>query len=122
MVVEIDDHTVRRYKQFAASWGCDGFYAGNLAAYVETIPAKLPKGIDLIGPENDEHLREMAFACGITVACWGDHPLAGTRAKEVLQNIHLSVECLGKTQGGFPRHVSRLPNAAKLQNFWSPWE
>lgn len=124
-----DDHTIRRCRHFARAFGSDGLIVVNLYAYRATDPRELAKaearGIDIVGPENEDYLVRAAEECVIRVVAWGKPPigLAGRtgRALHLLRttgwaglDIPGKVHCLGKTQEGHPRHPSRLSNAAEL--------
>lgn len=78
----VDDATLRRCMGFARRDGFDGIVVRNLFAYRTPKPKVLldamRDGIDVVGPDNDEHLRELARpptgahadACRIVLA-WG---------------------------------------------------
>lgn len=57
----------------------------------------------------------------MTVACWGAWPLAAKRAEVVLANLAKAgvgeILCLGKTQGGFPKHPLYLSSRTELVAF-----
>jgi hypothetical protein len=125
-----DDATVRRMIGFARAWGHRELLVGNLFAYRATDPRELRKLKDPIGPENAEHLAAMAAAAERIVAAWGADWMirqgssiyARSRALRSwplrvweLLSEHGTVECLGTTRGGHPRHPLRLAGDTPLE-------
>jgi|SRR5580700_613930 hypothetical protein len=110
---EIDDPTIGRCIGYAKSWGYDGIMVGNLFAYRATKPADLwdaGENIDIIGSENDGHLRRMAAAASIVVAAWG-----GVKCAPQVYHVtklltkYADVHCLGATKDGGPLHPLYKP-------------
>lgn len=106
-----DDPTIRRCVGFAKRWGAGGIVVVNLFAFRATDPEKLVEahanGVDVVGPEAAHHLDAVFSVADVVVCAWGAHPIAGpARIAHVLGRIPRSTEvvCLGKTQGGAPRH------------------
>jgi hypothetical protein len=107
-----DDPTIRRMCGFARAWGAGGIVVVNLFAYRATYPADMyviaatnpGKPVCVIGPGNDEHILACAAGKRI-VAAWGcDGSLLG-RDRAVMDLLRgQSVECLGTTKDGNPRH------------------
>lgn len=106
-----DDPTIRRCMAFARSWGFGGIVIVNLFAYRETdsklLESARARGVDLRGPDRDEHLRD-AFALAETVVCaWGAHALATREeAASALSFVprFCEIVCLGRVKSGAPRH------------------
>jgi hypothetical protein len=115
-----DDATVRRMMGFARAWGHRELLVGNLFAYRATDPRELRKLKDPIGPENAERI----------VAAWGADWMIRqgssmyARSRELrswprrvweLLSEHGTVECLGETRHGHPRHPLRLAGDTPLE-------
>lgn len=102
------DPTLRRCLAFAQRWGCGALEVGNLYALRSTDPRALEVFAgDVVGPDNDAHLGQIAAAAtfGIIVA-WGAHARR-VRADAVVELLrrHRAVWRLGPlTRGGHPRH------------------
>lgn len=101
-----DDPTIRRCRNFARAWGCNGLAVANLYALRATDPTELWKHPDPIGPDNDWRLRAIAEEYTDIVCAWG----ANARAERVaaVANILTAAGgrlwCLGTTKDGHPRH------------------
>ncbi|CDY79414.1 hypothetical protein BGLT_02195 [Caballeronia glathei] len=115
----LDDPTIRRCRSFAAAWGMDGITVANLYALRSTDPAGLWLHADPIGPENDDHLYELAVTHGRVVCAWG----ANARADRVAAVVHLlrhagaQLTCLGTTKSGAPRHPLYVRGDQPLMEF-----
>jgi hypothetical protein len=105
----LDDPTIRRCVGFAKRWGSGGIVVVNLFARRATDPAELLEHdrADVVGPDNDEHLRAVFRTVDSVVCAWGAHPVVRrNRVGEVLSLIPPGVEvsCLGTTKDGHPKH------------------
>jgi hypothetical protein len=106
-----DDRTVMRCKGFAKSWGHGGIEVVNLFAWIATCPDGLALAAAPVGKEND---RAIKTACSFrrVIAAWGgpasSYPARVREVLAIIRRAARSVECLGKTKGGHPRHPSRL--------------
>lgn len=104
-----DDPTIRRCVGFARAWGCTSLTVVNLFAYRATDPQQLVEarrhGADIIGCENDRHIREQieAHSLGRVIAAWGANSLAPQRARQIAPLLQ-TVEALAVTADGQPRH------------------
>src|ERR1700723_1611406 len=105
---EVDDPTVRRCMAFARREGYGGIEVANLYAFRATSPDDLWRAKDPCGPENDDHLRNVALASaayGTPVVCaWGAHGGKTNRPIHLMQQVGATLVCLGRTRGGQPRH------------------
>jgi hypothetical protein len=102
-----DDPTVRRCVGFARAWGFGGVDVINLFAFRVTEPRVLRRAVDPVGPDNDDHLLEVATGAGRVVAAWGVHGTHRNRDVTVLgllRGAGMSISCLSHTQAGHPRH------------------
>lgn len=106
---ETDDPTLRRCMGFARAWGAGGVALVNLFAYRTPYPRELLAAPDPVGPENDYWVAECTAGRRV-IAAWGSaaHRLGG-RDREVLRTLSArTLECLGTTSDGSPRHPLRL--------------
>jgi hypothetical protein len=119
----VDDPTIRRCMGFARLWGAGGIVVVNLFAFRTTDPKILfgpqsaERGDGNVGNENDEHIRKVLGVVDNVVCAWGAHPLAASRAREVLALFPSGVEvsCLGTTKDGHPKHPLYLrANTARV--------
>lgn len=116
---EQDDPTIRRCIGFAKEWGYGELLMGNLFAFRATNPAIMAAADDPIGPDNDMWLNELAEEASLVIAAWGAHPIAASRAQQVVETLD-DVKCLGVTKGGHPRHPLYLPKTATPIDFKEP--
>lgn len=100
-----DDPTIRRCIGFAQSWGYGGIIMANLFAFVTPSPEEMMKAADPVGPDNDAWLVRLAGEAGIIVAAWGAQKGIDDRVAHVTKVlIKQDFYCLGRTEGGHPRH------------------
>ena len=111
-----DDPTVRRCIGFARDWGYGTMTLANLFALRSTDPAQLWTAHDPIGPNNDEWIRRMADSAAMVVAAWGAHGGLLGRDRHVIAMLP-SVQCLGRTRAGHPRHPLYLSKHTPLEVF-----
>jgi hypothetical protein len=86
---------------------------GNLFAYRATDVRELKNAADAVGPDNDEHLRQMMREAQCVVVAWG--PLA-KQPKALRGRFRRVVElaggkplwCFGTANDGQPRHPLML--------------
>jgi hypothetical protein len=115
-----DDPTIRRCLSFAQREGAKGIEVANLYAMRSTDPRELVRALDPVGPENDEHLRDLTFRHRMILCAWGG--MAGpARVRDVLNILSDGFEpliyCLGKTKHGQPRHPLYLRADTALERF-----
>jgi hypothetical protein len=123
-----DDLTLAKCQGFARQWQAGGVVVVNLFAWRATSPAELAAqhaaGVDVVGPDNDAHVREAISAAvgGAIVCAWGDHPLARIHWRRVgaLLPTDAEVVCLGRTKAGAPKHPSRIPYSTPTARFFDP--
>lgn len=103
-----DDATIRRCVGFARSWGYGSIYVYNMFAYRATDPKELVsapmRGIDIIGPENDAHLSDVANMGATVILAWGDHAYGYPGRIRTLKSMLPSGLCLKITKKGMPNH------------------
>lgn len=123
-----DDPTIRRCRNFAREWGCDGVVVVNLYAWRSSNPQDLWRQSDPIGPGNDEHIAAALNTASMVVVAWGANA-EPNRAKAVFDLIRASGPypesgmplCLGTTGRGHPRHPLYVKQDQPLRP-WSPEE
>jgi hypothetical protein len=118
----VDDQTIRRCTSYSRAWGAGGLVVVNLFALRSTDPAALAAHADPVGAVNDEvTVAELTDpTVRFVVAAWGAHPFAARRVRDVaalLAAHKVSLRCLGTTQGGHPRHPSRLADGIPLLDY-----
>lgn len=107
---DVDDPTIRRCISFAKREGFGGIKVMNLFAYRATSPADMLAQASPYGPDNDRYLTEMLVAAARAkapvLAAWGAHGVHGTakRVQTLAKHYGAQLVCLGKTNGGHPRH------------------
>lgn len=105
---DIDDPTIRRCMAFARREGMGGIEVANLYAFRATDPNTLWKQLDPFGPENEDHLRNVALASvayGVPIVCgWGEKGGNSNRPIHIMQLAGAELVCLGRTKSGRPRH------------------
>jgi hypothetical protein len=106
----VNDNTIRRCISFTRSWGYSELMVGNLYALRSTNPAGLWVVDDPYGPENREHVYDMASTAALIVAAWGRHAHKGDADPMAdLLSVHGDVWCLGLNANGSPKHPLMLP-------------
>lgn len=119
----VDDPTIRRCMQFARAWGWGRIEVVNVFAFRTAYPQALVQahrgGLDVVGPERDTGLSVAFDRARVVVAAWGANKLAHEHARGVLSLVPpgLEITCLGKTQGGFPRHPLYMRGDTPLSTF-----
>lgn len=122
-----DDPTIRRCMAFARREGAAGIIVANLYAFRATKPAALKTATVAVGPENHQVLAELARSAveaGTSIVCaWGAHQLVDAQAPIVAATLRqhgASLQCLGLTGAGKPRHPLFLPANQPLIDFDLP--
>ena len=106
---KFDDPTCRREVNFSKSWGFSKYIKGNMLGYRSTDPTNLPfDPNEAEGPENREHLLEMATQVEAIILCYGNlpsryHEKIGETVAE-LRKLPVALLCLGKNQNGSAKH------------------
>ena len=109
--------------QFARAWGWGRIEVVNVFAFRTAYPRALVQahrdGVDVLGPERDAGLSAAFDRARVVVAAWGANWFAQEHARGVLSLVPpgLEIVCLGKTQGGFPRHPLYMRADTPLSTF-----
>lgn len=118
-----DDPTIRRVVRFSSGWGYAHCTVVNLFAHRATFPRTLRwehwGGTDIVGPGNDDHIREASLRCAHVIFAWGAHGTYLHRDRAVWGILkNRGPLCLGVTKmGGQPRH----PLYVKGDTGTMPW-
>lgn len=136
----LDDPTIRKCRGFTERWGYGRFDVVNLFAYRATKPKTLEtawhNGQDIVGPHNGEWIAKVVESSSLVVFAWGASlPRVGHLEKRVIQSVieiagptsntigspsrsvGRPVMCLGRTDGGQPRHPLMLAYSTPLEPF-----
>lgn len=119
---EKDDPTIRKCVGFATRAGCGGIDVVNVAAFRATDPIVLytamQSKVDVVGPQNDEYVRQFLTANQLRVAAWGGQDVrafhAGSRA---FLTLFTPILCLGRTKLGQPRHPLMISYGTALERY-----
>lgn len=122
----VDDPTIRKCLGFirtAQVFGGEGavptsIEVVNLFAYRTTHPkvllAKMHRGVDVVGPENDDYIRGAVQQADDVVVAWGaNSAYYPGRVDAVKRLLPPSVWCLSRTRRGSPGHPLMLPYSTK---------
>lgn len=111
-----NDLTVSKCEGFSRRWGHSALWVVNLFSVIATDPAELDNHTLLTACLPEAHIRLCQLAAGAAevVAGWGSsipgHLIARVNVvRAALQEAtEAPIRCLGTTNGGHPRHPSRL--------------
>ncbi len=113
-----NDPTLRRCIGFAQSWGYGSLEVVNLFAYISSDPSTLKQVEDAVGAENDVYIQQAITNVALIVCAWGACKHIGQRDGDVLHLLNeREAHCLGRTQGGFPRHPLYLARETALVRY-----
>jgi hypothetical protein len=111
---DVSDPTVRRCEGYAKRWGYSALWVVNIFALRSTDPKKLYTHPDPVGPENDQHILEAVRYSDLAIAAWGTHGDLHARGESVMKLLSAySINCLGITKGGHPKHPLYLKQDLK---------
>jgi hypothetical protein len=105
-----NDNTVRKLLEFAPRWFCTSVTVVNLFAYRTAYPKELwaaqAAGVDIVGPDNDHHIKTLlaSHRDGIILAGWGADKKARARAAVVCEMLPVGTQCLELNQDESPKH------------------
>jgi len=144
-----NDHTIRKITGYCARWGFTRFRVVNLYAYrskdidllsflekqdamsASLVGVKTFPPTDIVGPDNDRHIREQAVFASEIIVAWGARAKMPPSAKEriphvlgLLRGATLGVIprvapifCIGRTKSGDPKHPLTTPYTAARERF-----
>ncbi len=112
-----------RVQGFTEAWGFSSFEVVNLFAYRTPSPAHLwERRCDIVGPRNDDYLRQAIVNADRVVVAWGgakDRRIGDRVAQVVAMMRPFGVRAytLGANQDGSPKHPLYQKAGTKLE----PW-
>jgi hypothetical protein len=112
----VDDPTIRKCIKFARTWGYGRIEVVNLFAFRATNPKELRFTLDPIGPDNDDHIKQMVSEALDVVCAWGTQRLLYHRAPQVMQLLRMQgikPVALRIAKGGEPWHPLYVPDNTK---------
>lgn len=121
-----DDPTIRRCISFAKREGYGGIRVVNLFAFRATSPKEMLASENPYGPGNWDHLLKMlvdARNSDTPILCaWGAHAVRGMAKsfQEYAKVNRARLVCLGKTNGGHPRHPLYVKGDQPFEPFGQP--
>lgn len=99
------DPTLRRIRDFSASWGYSFFVMLNLFAWRATIPGDMKRAPDPVGPDNDHWIAHWSERVDRVMVGWGEHGIHLGRDQHVLSSLDLrKVFCLERNASSQPKH------------------
>lgn len=128
-----DDPTIRRCVDYAIRWGFGELGVVNLFAYRTSDPDELVDatdygGMNIVGWDNDYHIRHAARFSNLIVAAWGSKvsdDWKWSRPQEVVKLLRgvclrKKIHCLKTSKSGQPRHPLYLRQTLKPVLWLSP--
>lgn len=118
------DATVTRCVRRAEALGYGRLVMLNLFAFRSTDPKalkiRLQAGLEIVGPGNDDAIRDVAGSAKAVVCAWGNHGAIAGRDREALRLLGgIRLLCLGKSKTGQPKHPLYIPNSRELVSLGS---
>jgi len=99
------DPTLRRIRDFSATWGYSFFVMLNAFAWRATDPADMKTAADPIGPDNDKWIMHWSNKVDRIMLGWGEHGAHQGRDQQVLALLdHRKTFCLERNASGQPKH------------------
>ena len=115
------DNTLTRIRSFSRAAGFNAFYMANLFALVSTDLKAMKRHSDPVGPDNDDHIRRIAFQVLTIFVAWGTHGRHQNRDREVLGLLarlgRTELLCFGNNKDGSPKHPLHLSGKLKPVDF-----
>lgn len=121
---EKDDPTIAKITKFTKRFGYGAFAVVNLYAYRATDPkamfAAQKSGVDIVGPDNDKWIAEIADESRVIIVAWGANAEWSRvrKAMPFIDSVNLGVDCLSVTKSGHPGHPLYLPDCSERMD-WS---
>lgn len=119
-----DDPTITKCIGFASRLGYFALEVVNLWAFRTTYPTELKaawwSGIDIVGEENNAHIRFAAGEAERVIVAWGAFTGCNIAARaadvrEVLERAGKAPSCLGRLKDGAPWHPLMRTYAAPME-------
>lgn len=120
----VNDPTVERCCRRAIMLGFGSVIVLNIFALRSTDPSVLYRHADPVGPENDQHISEVAHLVSqrpgsMFICAWGHHGRhmnRGAAVFELIQHHGIEPKCLGVTHDGYPRHPLYVSYSVQPEN------
>lgn len=115
-----DDPTITRCIKRSKSLGFSSLVVTNLFAWRATDPRDMI-GVEYpVGPDNNNHIQEIASQASCVVFGWGANGGYLLRDREIDSRIRamgITPHCLGITNDGFPSHPLYIPGVQPLISY-----
>ncbi len=115
------DNTLTRIRSFSRAAGFNAFYMANLFALVSTDSKGMKRHCYPVGPDNDDHIRQIAFQILTIFVAWGTHGRHQNRDREVLGLLarlgRTELLCFASNKDGSPKHPLYLSGKLKPVDF-----
>ena len=123
-----NDPTLRKDIGFARRWGMGRVVKANAYAYRATKPRDMTiaekNGVDIIGPDNNRTLTELAFRAvvshGLVVVSWGGNITKERQLDMASLLCDFELWCFGSNNDGTPVHELYQPYTRKLVRWRHP--
>ncbi|MGY3501687.1 DUF1643 domain-containing protein [Bradyrhizobium sp. USDA 4471] len=123
-----DDQTIRKCVGFAERAGYGRIIVGNKFAWRSKDIEALGRAPDAIGPENDQHLREMMAQADLVVVAWGQigkfPKVLRDRWKDIVRLADAAdrqLHSIGVNRDGHPKHPQTTGYEVAITSWTSPW-
>lgn len=115
-----DDPTIRRCIEFAKREGCARVQVVNLYAFRATSPEEMLAEPSRVGPDNAMHLKRALSLHRYPVLAWGNNaePALEKSFELLIKEVGCTPRCLGKNQGGQPKHPLYLKKVTPLVPYY----
>ena len=115
---DVLDPTVTRCVGFARDWGYSGLIVANIFALRATDPRVLIRAAEPVGPDNNKVLAVATARSNCIICAWGVHGKLNDRGQAVLALLSgRTLECLGVTKNGHPKHPLYLKRDTQRRPF-----
>lgn len=114
------DPTITRCLGFARRENASGLIVVNLFALRSTDPTVLADHPNPVGHSNNRFLLESVQDAAVVIAGWSVHGQLNGRNREVaalLAEHDVDLKCLGRNQGGSPKHPLYVPGGQPLEPY-----
>lgn len=110
----VDDPTIRRVRQLAASWGFGGIYMLNLFAWITPYPEELETCMDPLG-KNDGKLEAYALKCTEVIFAWGANETH--KRDDFAIKKFPKAKCIARNTDGTPKHPLYVKKNVELVSY-----
>lgn len=115
---DLDDMTVTKGMGFARAWGLGGTIHANVYPFITPYPSLLGHCTEAEIERNDRRLLELARTAKVVALAWGAFRDFRDRFFSVARMLApFDPICLGRTQDGYPKHISRISYATPRESW-----